>query len=254
MDELYIHFEERTQSGMTATVRATAWNQLEKKLGIKFSDVSLLVTACTHRSYVNGTRVRNVEHNERLEYLGDSVVSLVMRHYLYTTFEETEGRMTQWCSVVVSNRSLAEVVQSLGLHRYMRVSQGESRNCGRAQERRQANFFEALVGAIYIDRGLEVASRFVLQCLLPKLEQVMSGKVAIDPISHLQQVVQACYGVLPEYRLIGTTGREHERNYTMAVSVGEKLLATGSGWSLKAARREVAERALVAELSRQKIP
>lgn len=220
------------------------WQQLQEKLGVRFVDVSLLVAACTHRSYVNESGKRKLEHNERLEFLGDAVLSIVVRHYLYATFHETEGKMTEWCSELVCNRTLADVAKFFGLLPYLQVGRGEAQNSTHAKERQLANLFEALVGAIYIDRGLEIAARFVLQHILPKLDEVMAGDVSIDPISRLQQVVQGRYGVSPTYKMIYCKGSDHEKIYTVGVFVGEDMLAKANGWSNKIARRAAAEQAL----------
>lgn len=220
------------------------WRQLQEKLGVRFVDMSLLIAACTHRSYVNENGRRKLEHNERLEFLGDAVLSIVVRHYLYTTFNEAEGKMTEWCNVLVCNQTLAEIAQSLGLLPYLQVSRGEVRNSTHAKERQLADLFEALVGAIYIDRGLEVAARFVLQYILPKLDQIIAGNVKVDPVSRLQQVIQGRYGTSPRYKMIDCEGRDHERTYTVGVFAGEEMLAKGDGWSHKMARRAAAEQAL----------
>jgi ribonuclease-3 len=213
-------------------------------LKVDFKDLDLLVTAFTHRSYVNEHRKSVTEHNERLEFLGDAVLELVVTEYLYASFSDPEGTLTNWRSALVRTESIGAAAARFGFEPLLRLSRGEKRGTIRAREQILANSFEAVVGALYLDQGYEAAKRFITESVLVTFEEILRSGSWMDPKSHLQEVVQSEDGFTPVYKILEETGPDHDKTFTVGVFVNGKLKGKGEGPSKQAGQQKAAEAAL----------
>ena len=211
------------------------------KLGFDFKDINLLVTALTHRSYVNEHRDKGILHNERLEYLGDAVLELVTSDFLYRTYNEPEGIMTALRSALVRTESIGAAGHELGYEPLVRLSRGEKNGSERAHEVILADCFEAVIGAIYLDQGYEAAKDFIYKHIIVKIDTVIREGSWRDPKSYVQELAQKMDGVTPIYRTLREEGPDHDKNFEVGLYVGETLLATGSGHSKQDAQTEAAK-------------
>lgn len=216
----------------------------KEKLGFEFDDVSLLVTALTHRSYVNEHRKSVQEHNERLEFLGDAVLELVVTDYLFKNHNEAEGILTSWRAALVRTESIGEAGQLLGYEPLVRMSKGEKQGSERARLQILANAFEAVIGAIYLDKGYDAASNFIHENIVSKLSGILDQGSWRDPKSHLQEVMQRVDSVTPRYVVLEEVGPDHDKVFTLGVYAGDKLVSKGVGPSKQAAQQEAAKKAL----------
>ena len=216
----------------------------QKHLGVTFNDISLLVTAFTHRSYVNEHRKTVHEHNERLEFLGDAVLELVVTEYLYTNFKEPEGILTNWRSSLVRTESIGAAAARFEFEPMLRLSRGERRGTERARAQILANSFEAVVGALYLDQGYEAAKVFITMSILSTFEEILASGSWMDPKSHLQEAVQSREGHTPHYKVLAEEGPDHDKTFTVGVFVDGKLLGQGTGPSKQAGQQKAAEAAL----------
>lgn len=220
----------------------------EAAAGISFNDVELLRQSFTHRSYLNEHRGEATGHNERLEFLGDAVLELVSTHFLYTKFpERTEGELTAFRAALVNATTCAEVATELGMNDYLLLSRGEAKDTGRARGVLLANAFEALIGAIYIDQGYSAAKEFIGRHLLPKIDEIVKNRLWQDAKSALQEKSQEVMGVTPSYSVIEETGPDHDKQFSVGVSLGEQVIAKGSGKSKQEAEQSAARAALDAK-------
>lgn len=222
------------------------YNNFEKKIGLRFKDEQLLEMVFIHRSYINEVGDKNLEHNERLEFLGDAVLELVVTEYLYKNFTNPEGELTNWRSSIVRGEILAKVAGELELGEFLFLSKGEEKSGGRLRTLILANTFEALIGAIYLDAGYEAATKFISKHLIVLLPEIIEKKLYIDPKSRLQEVSQEKEGSTPEYRVLGEEGPDHTKLFTVGVYVNKRLLAEGSGSSKQKAETSAATEALKA--------
>ena len=213
-------------------------------LGGVFNDVELLVTAFTHRSYLNEHRKSVRAHNERLEFLGDAVLELAVTEYLYHNFKEPEGILTNWRSALVRTESLSEAGQRLGFEPYLRLSRGEKGGSERARAQILANSVEAVIGALYLDQGYGAAKKFVNDNLLSKLEGILKADTWRDPKSLLQEVVQSTEGVTPNYKVLTEEGPDHDKTFKIGVFVADTLKGEGTGQSKQDAQQAAATEAL----------
>ena len=216
----------------------------KSKLNLTFNDIGMLLIAFTHRSYLNEHKKSADEHNERLEFLGDAVLELVVTEYLYSNFSEPEGILTNWRSALVRTESIAEAARKLGFEEYLRLSRGEKQGSDRAREQILANTFESVTGAIYLDQGYEAAKTFIADNILVTLEGILKTGSWMDPKSRLQELVQSEEGVTPVYRVMSEEGPDHEKIFTIGVYVNDELKGQGSGHSKQAAQQGSAEEAL----------
>jgi len=216
------------------------------KLGHEFSDPSLLVTALTHRSWVNESRRdRGIEHNERLEFLGDAVLELVTTNYLFINYpQQPEGVLTNWRSALVRTESIGDAAAKLGTFDMMRLSRGEKNAAERAKQQMLANAYEAIVGALYIDSGYEVAERFINDTVLVTLEEILRTGSWQDAKSHLQELSQAKEGHTPTYKVMDEEGPDHDKTFTVGVFIAKNLRGEGDGPSKQSAQQAAAEEAL----------
>ncbi|MDR0591295.1 MAG: ribonuclease III [Candidatus Nomurabacteria bacterium] len=215
-----------------------------EKLGFEFNDVDLLITALTHRSYVNEHKKSVNEHNERLEFLGDAVLELVTTDFLFRNYSEPEGTLTSWRSALVRTESIGAAGEALGYRPLVRMSRGERNGSERAHQQILANAFEAVIGAVYLDKGYDVAEKFIADNILYKLDQILVEDSWRDPKSHLQEIIQREDGVTPNYRVLAEDGPDHDKVFTLGVYTGDKLIAKGVGPSKQAAQQEAATKAI----------
>jgi ribonuclease-3 len=214
------------------------------KLGLKFNDINLLVTALTHRSYVNEHKKSTSQHNERLEFLGDAVLELITTRFLFDNYSQPEGILTSWRSALVRTESICEAGKELGYAPLLRMSRGEKRGTQRARDHILANAFEAVIGAVYLDQGYEAAKKLVAELILSKTKQILDDKSWRDPKSYLQEITQLHEKQTPSYRLINEDGPDHDKVFEVGAYIGRKLLGKGSGTSKQQAQQEAAKDAL----------
>lgn len=223
-----------------------------QKLGIEYNDIQLLITALTHRSYVNEHKKSVSEHNERLEFLGDAVLELVVTDYLFRNFDEPEGILTSWRAALVRTESIGDAGQKLGYEPLVRMSKGEKQGSERARMQILANAFEATIGSIYLDQGYDAANTFIHAHILNKLDTILSEGTWRDPKSHLQEVSQRIDGATPVYKVIEEVGPDHDKVFTLGAYVNGTLMGKGIGPSKQSAQQEAARAALLAYEQREK--
>lgn len=221
-------------------------------LGFEFEHIDYLITALTHRSYVNEHKKSVSEHNERLEFLGDAVLELVVTDFLFRNFDEPEGILTSWRSSLVRTESIGEAGERLGYEPLLRMSRGEKNGSTRARQQILANAFEAVIGAIYLERGYDDAAAFIHTYITSKLDTILESGSWRDPKSHLQEVSQRLDNHTPVYRVMEEVGPDHDKLFTLGAYVGDKLMGKGTGPSKQAAQQEAARAALKAYEKRQK--
>ena len=223
----------------------TPYQQLAKdKLGGEFATLDLLITALTHRSYLNEHRSTVSEHNERLEFLGDAVLELVVTEFLYGNYSEPEGILTNWRSSLVRTESISAAATRLGFEPLLRLSRGEKRGTDRARAQILANSFEAVTGAIYLDKGYEAAKTFITNNILSTFDDILKSGSWMDPKSHLQEVVQSQGGSTPQYKVLNEEGPDHDKLFTVGAYVDGALIGEGVGPSKQAAQVAAATAAL----------
>ncbi|MBQ3474424.1 ribonuclease III [Candidatus Saccharibacteria bacterium] len=211
----------------------------KEKLGFSFKDINLLVTALTHRSYVNEHKTTH-EHNERLEFLGDAVLELVSSDFLYRNYDEPEGIMTALRAALVRTESIGAAGKELGYEPLVRLSRGEKQGSERAHEVILADCFEAVIGAIYLDQGYEAAKEFISKHILVKIDEILEEGSWRDPKSYVQELAQKIDGVTPVYRTLKEEGPDHDKKFTVGVYVGNDLKGTGTGHSKQEAQTAAA--------------
>lgn len=221
------------------------FSEFESSIGISFIDKNLIKKAFTHRSYLNENRSLKLEHNERLEFLGDAVLELVVTDFLYKKFPgKNEGELTALRSALVKAETLATAAEKVGMNSYLLLSKGESRDIGRARQYILANTFESVVGAIYLDQGYEVAGGFIAKQLFDQIDEIIENKKFIDAKSKFQEMAQEKTGFTPSYKLAKEVGPDHNKIFTVSVTVGEEEITEGEGKSKQEAEQMAAEKAL----------
>jgi ribonuclease-3 len=216
-----------------------------QKIGVTFRNRDLIVEALTHRSYLNEYPQWQLPHNERLEYLGDAVLELIVTEALFRKFpKQPEGQLTVLRAALVNYQILARVAESIDLQDFILMSRGERKDTGRAREVILANAIEAVIGAIYLDQGFEKTRTFVEKFVLVHLDEVLKTKSYKDAKSELQEIIQEKLKMTPTYAVRGESGPAHERRFTMGVYFGDKLIAEGEGLSKQDAEIEAAKNAL----------
>jgi len=220
------------------------FNKLEASLGIQFKAKKLLQQAFVHRSYLNEHPDCGLDHNERLEFLGDAVLELAVTRHLYTNYSNSEGELTAWRAALVNSKMLSEIAQHLGFNDYLMLSKGETQDIGRARQFILANTFEAMIGAIYLDRGFEKAEEFVKKNLVKELPRILEKKLYYDPKSRFQEEAQERAGITPTYEVLGESGPDHAKNFIVGVFLGDQLIAKGDGPSKQVAQEKAAEAGL----------
>lgn len=211
-----------------------------------FDDTALLVTAFTHRSYLNEHKKTALEHNERLEFLGDAVLELVVTEYLYGTYKEPEGVLTNWRSALVRTESISAAAAREGFEPLLRLSRGEKRGSERARQQILANTYESVVGALYLEKGYDAAKDYITKTLLTTFDTILKSGTWLDPKSRLQELVQNKEGYTPVYKVISEEGPDHDKMFVIGVFVNNKLMGEGSGPSKQAAQVSAATAAIKA--------
>ncbi len=223
------------------------FKELEKIIGVEFRDPMLLRQACTHRSYINENRGMGLGHNERLEFLGDAVLELVVTNFLYHKFpDRAEGDLTAYRSALVNTISLAKVGETMNINPYLLMSKGESKDVGRARAIIIADAVEAIIGAIYTDQGFGIAANFISRNLLEvvDIDEIVDKKLWLDAKSRFQERAQEKVGITPSYKTLKETGPDHSKLFTLGVFLGDVQVATGAGLSKQEAEQKAAEKAL----------
>ncbi len=220
----------------------------EDSIGISFTNKDILKHAFIHRSYINENPKSGLEHNERLEFLGDAVIELVVTDYLFRTYPtHHEGDLTAYRSALVNAVIMGEVARDLGMNDYLLLSKGEQKDTGRARQTILANAYESFVGALYLDQGYTVCDTFVSRTLLSKLDDIIKNKSWKDAKSQIQEEAQERLGVTPAYRVVAETGPDHDKYFTIGVFFGEKKIAEGKGRSKQEGEQAAALAALEAK-------
>jgi ribonuclease-3 len=230
------------------------FEEFAKKIGVEFNDINLLKTACTHRSYLNENKGAGLEHNERLEFLGDAVLELVVTFFLFEKYpKKNEGDLTSYRAALVNTVSLSHVAERLNLNDYILLSHGEERDKGRARSIILADTVEAIIGAIYVDQGGDkryaAAADFISRHLLKTvdIDEMINKKLWLDAKSRFQEKAQEITGLTPAYKTLKETGPDHEKEFTLGVFLGSVQVAIGIGLSKQEAEQKAAEKALEAK-------
>ncbi len=219
--------------------------KLEDILGVVFQDKEHLLTAITHRSYLNEHREAKQNHNERYEFLGDAILELVVTDFLFHKYpEKPEGDLTAIRAALVNTVSLSDVATGIGVNDFLLLSKGEERDTGRARQYILANTFEALIGAIYLDQGYDVAKEFVGSYLFDKTERIVEKRLWQDAKSRFQELAQEHVSVTPSYETLSQTGPDHDRIFTVGAFLGKEKIAEGKGRSKQEAEQAAAEKAI----------
>jgi ribonuclease III len=219
--------------------------EFENKIEIKFANQDLLKQAFTHRSFLNENKNLKGGHNERVEFLGDAVLELVITHFLYEEYPtKTEGDLTSIRSALVNAQTCAHVAQNLEVNDFLLLSRGEAKDVGRARQYILANTLEAIIGAIYLDQGYEVAKEFILKYITPLTPKIVEEGLWMDAKSKFQEKAQDVVGITPSYKTLKEVGPDHDKKFTVGVYLGENLIAEGEGESKQDAEQSAARNGL----------
>ena len=217
---------------------------LEKSIGIKFKNKDLLKQALVHRSYLNENPDFPLKDNERLEFLGDAVLEMVVTEYLYQNYPNPEGDLTNWRAALVNAKILAKIANQLKINDFLFLSRGEAKDIGRARQYILANSFESLIGAIYLDQGYDKVRQFIQREILKELPQILKQRLYKDPKSHFQEKAQEKKNITPTYHVLKEWGPDHAKNFVVGLYLGKKLIAEGKGASKQEAQEKAAQAAL----------
>lgn len=221
------------------------FSKLEKKLGPTFKNIDLLRQAMVHRSYLNEHPDFRLDQNERLEFLGDAVLELVVTEYLYLNYDKPEGELTNWRSALVNAHMLSATARELEIESFLYLSKGEEKDKDtKARSYILANAMEALIGAIYLDLGWKAADKFIKEKLLVKLPEIIELKLFLDPKSRFQEISQEQYGVTPTYQVLSESGPDHAKKFRVGAFINEDMVAVGEGTSKQEAQIEAAKNAI----------
>lgn len=216
----------------------------QQKIGVSFKDETLLERAFIHRSYLNEHPKLGLEHNERLEFLGDAVLELVVTDYLYRNFSNPEGELTNYRSALVKTESLSAVAEALDITSLLRLSRGEAKGNDRSRALISANAIEAIIGAIYLDQGYDAAKQFIHERIVVTLKDILKAGTWIDPKSKFQELAQEKEGLTPTYKVLEESGPDHDKTFIVGVCLGDRLCGKGKGSSKQSAQQAAAEDAL----------
>lgn len=221
------------------------FSDFEKKTNIKFKNKDLLKQAFVHRSYINENPNVGLSHNERLEFLGDAVLELVVTNFLYRKYPNyTEGELTAIRSALVNAIIISEVASEIGMNDFLLLSKGENKDHGKARQYILANTYEAFVGAIYLDQGYDIAEKFINKTILPRTEEIVKNKLWRDAKSLVQEKAQEFVGVTPAYKVLNESGPDHDKHFNVGIYFGDTLIASGKGKSKQEGAQAAAEAAL----------
>ena len=220
----------------------------ESKIGYAFRDKRLLEQAFTHRSYLNENRAPGREHNERLEFLGDAVLELVVTEFLYAKYPANpEGDLTSYRAALVNTQSISDAASKLGMNEFPLLSRGEARDVGRARQIILANAFEALIGGLYLDSGYQTAKDFIAKQLFHKTDEVVAKGLWQDAKSRFQEISQEELGTTPAYKVQSQSGPDHDKRFVVGAYIGQDKIASGEGSSKQEAEQDAAQKALAAK-------
>ena len=219
-------------------------SKLEKNIEVEFNNKNLLLQALTHRSYINENPKWHLDHNKRLEFLGDAVLELIVTEYLYKNYPNPEGEMTNWRASLVNANMLAKLSSEFDLNDFILLSRGESKDTGRARQYILANAYEAVIGAIYLDSGYESAKGFINKYVLKELADIIENKTYRDAKSLFQERAQEKVGITPTYEVLEEWGPDHARNFKVGVFIEKEMAGQGEGPSKQEAQQVAAEDAL----------
>lgn len=222
-------------------------SKLEKKLNIKFNNQDLLLQALVHRSYLNENPKFRLDHNERLEFLGDAVLELIVTEYLYNHYSNPEGELTNWRAALVNAHILSKIATGLGFNDYVLLSRGETKDTGRARQYILANAFEAIIGAIYLDQRLKKTKEFINQYVISHLPEILKEGAYRDAKSIFQEEAQERAGITPTYEVLKEWGPDHAKHFLVGVFLNSELVAQGEGASKQEAQLEAAKEAIKAK-------
>jgi ribonuclease-3 len=218
---------------------------LEKKLNIKFKNKDLLTQAFVHRSYLNENPDFSLFHNERLEFLGDAVLELVVTEDLYKEYpEKPEGELTNWRAALVNSKILSRIAEDVGFNDFLLLSRGESKELGKARRYILANNFEAVIGAIYIDRGYKICQEFIRKYLMKELDLIIKEGLYKDAKSRFQEEAQERVGITPTYQVLKEWGPDHAKHFTVGIFLDNELVAEGEDFSKQEAEEKAAKKGL----------
>lgn len=220
------------------------FSPLEKKLGIKFKNKDLLWQAFVHRSYLNENPKFYLSHNERLEFLGDAVLELIVTEYLYKNYKNPEGELTNWRAALVNSQSLSKIARDLGFGDYLMLSRGEAKDTGKARQYILANTIEAFLGALYLDQDLGKVREFVKTHLIKELPKILKEGLWQDAKSRFQEEAQEKARITPNYKVLKEWGPDHAKHFVVGVFLGDRLIAEGEGSSKQEAEEKSAREAL----------
>ncbi len=226
----------------------TDLNALQMILEVSFKDTNLLLSAITHRSYLNEHRDATWEHNERLEFLGDAVLELIVTDFLFSTYaDKPEGELTAIRAALVNTVSLSAASEQLGVNQYLLMSKGEAKDEGRARQYILANVFEACIGAIYLDQGYAEAREFIARRLFGHTEEIIKKRLWQDAKSRFQELSQEHASITPTYETVSQEGPDHDRVFTIGVYLRREKIAEGKGRSKQEAEQQAAQAAMLAK-------
>ncbi|MES2213455.1 MAG: ribonuclease III [Patescibacteria group bacterium] len=221
------------------------FTEFQKNIGLTFNDPALLMQAFVHRSYINENKQSGLTHNERLEFLGDAVLELVITDFLFKKYpEKNEGDLTAYRSALVNAQTCSEIATRLSINDYLLLSKGETKDVGRARQYILANALEAIIGAIYLDQGYDTAQGFIEKNFTPLIDDIISAGSFIDSKSLFQEKAQEYDAVTPSYKTVSESGPDHEKKFTVGVYIGKDLVAQGTGDSKQDAEQMAAREAL----------
>ena len=220
-------------------------SEFESQLGVKFNDKNLLTQSMIHRSYLNENPKIGLDHNERLEFLGDAVLELAVTDYLYKNYPHPEGELTAWRAALVNAKTLAKIADELNFNQYILLSRGEAKDIGKARQVILANAFEAFLGALYLDGGYEESAVFIGKYILPILPAIIKEQSYKDAKSLFQEIAQDKKGVTPKYSVLKEWGPDHAKTFRMGVFLGDELAGEGEGVSKQDAEQEAAKDGLI---------
>lgn len=219
--------------------------QLKSRLAIEIRNPDLFQEALTHRSYLNEHKDYKHPHNERLEFLGDAVLELVVTRYLFDHFDNPEGELTSFRAALVNGDMLGKIGHGLGVEEFLLMSRGEAKDTGRARSYLVANAMESIIGALYLDQGYDAAKDFIEKHVMVRLDEVLAQGLQTDPKSRFQELAQEKTGLTPNYRVLKEWGPDHDRHFIAGVFLGEEIVAEGEGVSKQDAQREAAKQGLI---------
>ena len=219
--------------------------ELEKKLKTKFKNKDLLTQAFVHRSYLNENPNFHLSQNERLEFLGDAVLELVITENLYNTYpDKAEGELTSWRAALVNAKMLSAVAKKLEFNDFLLLSRGEKKETGKAREYILANTMESFIGALYLDQGLKAVGKFIIKHILSELPRVLESNLYQDAKSHFQEIAQEKTGITPAYSVLKEWGPDHAKHFQIGVYLNKELVAEGQGSSKQEAEQDAATNGL----------